>query len=167
MPVISTVETAHGSLYDLGVAGGASTAWPAANRAYYSPIWIDETYVPTYAFVVNAATISGNFDVGIYDAGFTRLWSSGSTALSGANTNQTVAVSGLTMSPGLYYLAMSVNNTTYTHLALTSSFGNQWRRLSGVMMQETAFPLPATGTPVAVDTANIGVFAGLSNRSFF
>ena len=165
-PVICAIDSIHGQVYDFATATGPTTAYPAANRAYYTPIWIDEPFHVTFMFHANGS-FSGNYDIGIYDKDFTRLWSVGGVALSGGSTNQSQAVTGLILGPGLYYLAFSCNNTTATFLTGRSAFGAPWRRASGCLMQESAYPLPANATPIALDTTDYGIVLGISNRSFF
>lgn len=58
------------------------------------------------------AVQSGNLDVGIYDiVGPNRLVSKGSTAVAAAGV-QVVDITNTTLTPGAYFLAMCVDNTT-------------------------------------------------------
>lgn len=91
----------------------------------------------------NGATVSGNVDVGIYDRNQNRLVSAGSTAQAGTSALQIVDVADTVLAPGLYYLAMAMDNGT--GLVARGSFTNaQWPRACGVTNQASAFALPST-----------------------
>jgi len=63
--------------------------------------------------VYNGATVSGNFDIGIYDDQQNLIAHSGSTAQAGTTQWQVVAVSAA-FDPGVYYMALAFDNTTAT-----------------------------------------------------
>jgi len=139
---------------------------PAGGSSYIPPFIGNTTYAPNAAANTNAAnrawlivcevtqpcTItgirigvtvsSGNIDVGLYDASFSRLASSGSTACPTANTKATVNfTASAVITPGTYYLALTADNTTvtFTRSGLDT--------IMGLCFQNTAFPLPTTITP--------------------
>jgi hypothetical protein len=144
------------------LSGSTSGAWPSANRAYYIPFGLTKSITAKLMFVYNGATASGNFDIGIYDQAGRRLVSSGSTAQAGTNALQTVDITDTWIGPGLFYLALALDNTTGTVQRTSASLARQ--RLTGCFQQATAFALPATATFAAVATANIPVF-GLCTRT--
>lgn len=91
-----------------GFAAGA--VWPASNRALYLPVEV-QAPCTAYQFIFNVVTQSGNYDVGIYDEQGKRLVSKGSTAVPVAG----VCITDITdteLTPGVYFLAMNVDNTT-------------------------------------------------------
>jgi len=154
------------------VTGGGdtfvSTAWGTANKAYYTPILLPMRYPVKNFFVYNFATVAGNFDIGIYNANdMTRLWSSGSTAMSGASALQFVA-KDIILDPGAYYLALSSNSTTATYACWTTLTATRNRYL-GSLIQTSAFALPATMTPAAVDVARVPAigFTYISGTPYF
>jgi hypothetical protein len=161
-PIINVNSTEAG----FGAYGsGASTgAWPANNRAFFVPFSIWEPIAVTYMFIWNI-TASGNIDLGIYTIDGTRLASTGSTALSGNNTTQGVALS-LELAPGRYYMGVACSTTGYTAAIQSTSLVELTRcRAGGCVQMDTAFPLPATATFAELTSAYVPMF-GLSTRSF-
>lgn len=138
-----------------GAAGGASTAWPAANRAIFVPISVPYP-VTVYKLVVGAgATSAGSFDVGLYDSSGNRLVSSGAT-VKGAAVEHVIDVTDTRIGPGVYYLALAANGTNnyimYTPSG-TSPVPLQKTRIYGVMQMETAYTLPDPATFAAATAA--------------
>lgn len=145
---------------ELFVAGGGavlntSGAWTTSNVAVFTPVRIYRTVTIKRMHLYNGAVASGNFDIGIYDSDSegkprTRLTSSGSTAHSGTSAMQTVNVSDVTLSPGLYYVAVNFDNTTAEVRrinAITVADG----LLFGMYQQSVGVvTLPATATPVVI-----------------
>lgn len=121
-----------------------NTAWPTANKALYIPIRITHPCVALRMLVLNGATASGNMDVGIYDYAGTRLVSSGSTAQSGTSAFQDFDITDTLLGPGIFYLALALDNTTGT-IGMHTVFP-RYLRAAGVQEQGTAFALPATAT---------------------
>jgi hypothetical protein len=82
---------------------------------------------------VSGATVSGNYDIGIYDSGGTRLWSLGATAFPAASTPTTVTVSPtLNLTAGTdYYVLWVCDSATATIRGNTSTNSNQGVRLDG------------------------------------
>lgn len=128
----------------IGLSGSAA-ANPvnAANDAWYVPFVLNEPFTVRKAGWHNGTTVSGNVDIGIYSANGTRIWSSGSTAQSGTSVVQVVTPTAFTLAPGLYYLAIAVDNTTGTFRGFALQ---QAGRSTGVFTQASAFPLPSTAT---------------------
>lgn len=136
-----------------GSGGFSSVGWTTANQAIYAPIVVPYPYPVRNMFVYNYATVAGNCDVGIYNDDLTLIVSAGSTVQAGASALQFFAVD-LTLNPGCYYLGLSSNSTTATFAAMVSGTATRHRYL-GILQQATAFPLPATITPVAIAVARI------------
>lgn len=149
--------------YGLGVSIATttpttSTTWPTANLALYCPIVLDDLMLVKNIIIANGAAVSGNVDVGIYAADGTRLVSSGSTAQAGTNVSQVFDVTDTQLGPGLYYLAIALDNTTGTVFGKTivAAIG----QLAGMAQQASAFPLPATATFASLTALvhpNIGI----------
>lgn len=107
-------------MYDLMCGGefqfSNSMTW-TANRAVYIPFSLSRPRRVAQIFWVNAATVAGNTDVGVYDeAGTSKLVSTGSTANSGASAIQIVNVTDYILSPGArYWLAIASDSGTHTY----------------------------------------------------
>ena len=151
--VISTLGEAScvSTILNNSGASAGSLAWPAANRAIYVPVLI-ENPVTVLKMAVNVAVQSGNLDVGIYDEMGNRIVSKGSTAV-GAAGLQTVDITDTTLNPGLYFIAMCVDNTTasFTRVPITTAEvlrmgGMQQQAVGAVTLPDPAtFANPATG----------------------
>jgi hypothetical protein len=128
--------------------GTASATYISANRAIYIPFALASTATFVKMFVINGAAVSGNIDVGIYNEAGTRLVSSGSTAQAGTSAIQEFDITDTTLSEGIYYLAVAMDNTTGT---LQRGTGSSLRlQMTGMAIQASAFPLPATATFAAL-----------------
>lgn len=122
-------------------AGGSSTAaaLPAANVVMFVPFYVPEAITITKLWwMVGAA--AGNIDCGIYDESANLIVSTGSTAVSGTNAQQTVDVSDTTIGRGRYYMAI-VGDTVTT---LTLYRGNP---LAGIaqafgLLEQASVTLP-------------------------
>lgn len=140
----------------------ASAVWIAANRAVFIPFRLTDSITVVKMFMLNGATVSGNIDVGIYDALGTRLVSKGSTAQAGINAIQEFDITDTRLGPGLFYMASAMDNATGT--VLRKSVNGIILRTAGLFQMASAFPLPATAT----FAANSGSFlptVGLTIRS--
>lgn len=131
------------------LGSNASTAWPLANRIYYYPFYVDDVTIVSKLGFLNGNTVSGNFEAGIYDAKtLARLGTTGSTAQAGTSTAQITALTGdVTLNPGCYFAALTLNNTTGTYNRLNHGIvqlADAWGQ-----RQESpgVFGLPATATP--------------------
>jgi hypothetical protein len=126
-----------------------------ANNAFYNAVVVPEFVVLTGIRIV-VGTASGNVDVGVYDANRKLLAHSGSTTCpaSGANT---INVAATYLMPGLYYLAIAVDNGTVT---MTRSGASA---IAGNYSTTTSFPLPSTftvGVATARNFTTLGIVAG-------
>jgi hypothetical protein len=120
--------------------------WPAANRAIYIPFTINKI-VTARKIGVRVTTQSGNLDVGLYDVNAVRLISSGSTAVGAANSNQSIDITDTVLTPGTYFAAMCVDNTTAAFATPTPAMETQLLQVCGVQQQAVGavtLPNPAT-----------------------
>ena len=145
----------------------ASAVYVAANRAIFFPFRIPHPLLVVKLFAANGTVVSGNIDVGIYDVAGTRLVSSGSTLQAGISAIQEFNIADTLLGPGLFYLAVAMDNVTGT-LFRGSSGGTAPVPLEllvtqGMAQQATAFPLPATATFAQVAQDYIPVI-GLTTR---
>lgn len=126
----------------------ATNAWTSANLALFVPWKLGSIYIVNKMFWGNGATVGTNHvDVGIYDIQGNQLVHSGSTLTSGVSVVQSVSLTATTLYPGLYYIAMAMDGTTDTIQSNTANSVAHLRAM-GILMQTTAFPLPATATLV-------------------
>lgn len=136
------------SLFDplaMTAAGSGSAVWPSANRALYLPFELWEAATVTQMSILNGTVVSGNMDVGIYDAAGSRLVSSGSIARANASDLQVVDLADTALDPGLYYMALAIS-TGSDNVFRWSGVATQWMRVSGIQQEDSALPLPATAT---------------------
>lgn len=126
-----------------------ATALVTANQAIFTPV-IPHRNMTIAALEWLCGTQSGNYDIGLYDAGGTRLWSKGSTAwpTALADTVETVSPAVALVAGTKYWVAFAGDNTTGTFrgLVLQTPFlhvldGTYHNRLVG-----SSFPLPSTVT---------------------
>lgn len=92
----------------------ASAAFPTANKVLYVPIRIPSPIKVLQLYSSNGATASGNIDIGVYSKDGTKIISSGSTAQSGVNARQLFDVTDTQLGRGLYYMGITMSNTTGT-----------------------------------------------------
>lgn len=140
-----------------------SATWPSANLALFIPFKVFFSYTATRMFAYNGATASGNIDIGIYSSQGNKLVSSGSTAQSGTNVLQEFDITDTVLVPGLYYMAVAMDNTTGTLFRNTTNLNPL--RMNAIYQQASAFALPTTTTFAAMAQSYIPVI-GMSNRSF-
>jgi hypothetical protein len=141
-----------------------SSTWIAANRALFIPFVITKPTLIKQLFVLNGAAVSGNIDVGIYDAAGTKIVSSGSTAQAGTTVIQSFDVTDTMLAPGQYYFAVALDNSTGTLLRVTVGGSGYRQQELGMAQQSTAFPLPATATFATIASDYIPV-VGLTTRA--
>jgi hypothetical protein len=145
-PLTGTIFTAsYEAMFDLlapladAATGGG--AWPAANRALLVPFEIASPRVVTEIVWYNGSGISGNVDAGIYTTAGGRIVSTGSTAQSGSTAQQVVDITDTLLLPGVYYMALAMDNGTGT-IVRWQNYGTQQLIASGMQQAATAFPLP-------------------------
>jgi hypothetical protein len=102
-----------------GCAAAVSAVWPAANTAIYIPFVVHQEMIAVKMGISNGATVSGNVDIGIYDDQQNRLVSKGSTAQSGVSAIQSFDITDTTLLPGIYFMALNMDNVTGTVIRWT------------------------------------------------
>jgi hypothetical protein len=149
-----------------GLQGVASAAYPTANRALLIPFTPTRDMRPALWYWHNGATVSGNVEVGVWDAALQKVASSGSVAQAGVNAFQSVAAAGGTVIKGgrTGYLVVCVDNTTATLFRLAPS-GTLLNGL-GVLMLATSLPLPTSLAGAVGTNASYVPLFGFSERSF-
>lgn len=151
---------------DAVVGGGgslASAVWPAANRAIFIPFSLVESHTYVRACLANGATLSGNFDIGVYDLDGNRLFSTGTQAQAGtANVIRAITINWL-INPGVYYLALAIDNVTAT--VISTGTGATNLRGVGAKQMTSGFVLPATATFAALASSYFPLF-GISEKSW-
>ncbi len=130
----------------------------AANVVTANRAWLIAVNVPTPVTVTairtSIAASSGNLDVGLYNNSGTRLASSGSVTCPAAGAASINFTASATINPGIYYLAISADNTTATF----NRSGIDG--VVGVNYFASSFPLPSSVTlPGTHDTSNSRPFA--------
>ena len=122
-----------------------SSVWPAANLAMFFPVSLESPVAVKRFWWENGATAAGNVDMGLYTRDGTRLTSTGSTAQSGTSVLQSADVTDVIVAPGLYYIAIALDDGTATLGGNT--FANAAHgKIVGLAEQTTAFALPAVAT---------------------
>lgn len=159
----ASVRSSMGSELASNAAVAASAAWPAANRALYMPLYIESPGVVAKLWWLNGATASGNVDIGLYNADYTKIVSAGSTAQGTINVLQEVDIADVTLARGTYYIGMASDDATATFYRLTPS-NLLVAEAAGQLQQSSAFPLPSPAVPVA--TASVYVpYCGIAFRT--
>src|SRR5262249_54578318 len=94
----------------------------------------------------NQATVSGNLEVGVLDQFGNKISSSGSVSQTPVNSLQSWDPTDFTLSPGTYYLAFGMDNTT--GIVRSSNPLAIWLNACGVQEETISgtFGLPATAT---------------------
>ncbi len=142
-----------------------SATWPAANRALFMPLMIQNPSVATGFWVLNGSSLTGNIDLGIYDENFVRLVSTGAKVTAGAASIQYHDATDTLIPRGRHYLAISVASASCqiqrygsATLGLISAFG--------VVQMESAHPLPTTATPATIGAGYVPI-CGVMFRTTF
>ena len=97
-----------------------------------------------------AGTQSGNYDIGLYDAAGTKLWSKGSTASPASGTIVETFTAVNIPKGAVFYVAIAADNATATFRGVTLSSAEHTKSLTGIPATTTvgsSFPLPSTITP--------------------
>lgn len=161
---ILTSESIGNELTAVGASSGASAAWPAANLALYVPFRVGHPMLIAQVFWAVGTSGTDSVDFGVYDAQQNKIFSTGTTLTSGSGAVQSVDITDVTLSPGLYYLAMAVNGTTNTFTSYGTGMTAPIARAMGCYEQTTAFNLPTTATFTG-STRTVVPFMGLTNKT--
>jgi len=135
-----------------GQVSVVSNTWFSANDPVAIPFRLSAVAIVDQLGICHGSAAGGNFDVGVYDAAWTRLVSTGSTLATGNNLWQFVNVTDTALNANvLYYLVGARDNVTANR---QRSYG-----ISGTVggcvlcgMQDSAtdaFPLPNPLTNMA------------------
>lgn len=127
-----------------GTFSGLTTTIGASNVMLY-PVAVTEPYRVRRLWWLNGSTITGNVDVGIFDASGAKLVSTGSTAHSGSSTIQSVAVD-YTLGIGSYWVGMATSSTGTFQVFSTQGVTVLTRDSFGIAQHFTvgaAIPLPS------------------------
>lgn len=157
---LATVMREHGA----GATQPASLTW-VANHAVYVPVIIRQLYIVRRVWWINGSVITtSNGCFAIYNPTGARLYTTGSTALSGASTPQYVSLGGtpIRLDPGLYYFGYACDNTT--NRAWGSALAVANLRMGGVIQQGSAFALPSPWTPAAA-TQSLAPYCGITRTA--
>lgn len=136
-----------------------SAVYQTANNAKYSRVFNPRAFRMTHAYVQNGTVVSGNFDIGVYDARGVKIASTGSTAQAGTSTIQWVALDAL-IPAGWVTLAFVLDNTTGTTMVPSTPvthFPTRMYDALGFASEGTAHPLPATLTPVTLGATTVNL----------
>jgi len=138
--------------FNAGVTYSQVAGYPLANRANYYPIvFHSDVNIDTF-FIVNGNTTSGNICFAIADSAGTRKLTTGSTAMTGsANAIQNYSVTATHFTAGLYFLCLSIDNTTATPARFTTTFNTPIMITEFAYQEASAFPVPST---ISFATAN-------------
>jgi hypothetical protein len=145
------------TLFSILSAPGNTIPGVAKGITYY-PFTLDHDFTIRTLFWENGSVASGNVAVGVYDADTkAKIIDTGSTGMVGTNTIQQVSVATTIITPGHYYLAGSVDNTTARLFGWSLGSANNfpWGRIAGIVNELIVgtFALPATATPVALSNS--------------
>jgi hypothetical protein len=136
-----------------------ATAWPTADLAVYTPLIVRHRVVVKQLWYANAATATGNYDIGLYDAAGAALLRKGSTA-KGTSLEETVwNCTDTTIGPGLYFLALASDSGTDTFYAVT--LAAPYPAALGMYSGSSEFPLPATATFSVPQTLGAAFLVGM------
>lgn len=140
-----------------------SMTWPAANRALYVPLHLPWDYPVRRVWWYNGSSITSvNMDLGIYTLAGKQIYHTGSTAQAGsASASQYVTPSPTFWLPaGSYYLALACSSSTANRggSGTSASFDVHLERISGMMIEDSALPLPATMTPAQIGNIFVAFF---------
>ena len=130
------------------------TVWPSANRAYFVKLWNPAEFWAERMWCLTGATGAGNIDMGIYALNgttLTLLRSTGSASQTAGNLADTNPLtSSLLVPEGEIVLAVAMDTGTDTFLRETiADFSLYYDHLCRYAYMDSAFPLPATATPLA------------------
>lgn len=134
---------------------GQTVAWAAAstaaigvnNQAKYVPVAFP-CECTLYSIRWQASNTTGNYDLGFYNSAFTRIASTGSTAMTAGL--KTLTLPEIRVRAGeLWYAAIALSSTSGSMIAYPSTVIYVPAAV-GVLQEASALPLPATATPVTV-----------------
>lgn len=138
----------------MALASYTSSGWATANKALYVPFDLESPAVALNAQIELLGTTAGHGDVGIYDAVTKKLLvSDGGTAFSVLNGIQVFNFADTELPAGHYYFAFVMDTTSMSFIG--QSANANMLAACGVKEEASAYPLPATCTPVDVTMARM------------
>jgi hypothetical protein len=147
------------------INASASYSNPTADTVLYFPIFLPWAYPVKRLFWVNGSTASSNVEVGVYSRGFTKIYSSGSVAQSGASVPQYhTPASSFWLAPGGYLLALTCSGTTNRLWGFTAMSATNLRSGGVFMSAHAPGAMPAIVTPVLNTKASFPLF-GITNTA--
>lgn len=142
-----------GWLAPLAAYAGSNT-WAVQYRAIYVPIRVRSRVVVKKIGYGNSTVGTGNVDVGLYDAGGTKILSTTSQTKGTTQALVTYDVTDTTIGPGQYYLALNNDTTTDTFSAYSAAVPGL--AALGVLTETLgAVTLPGTATWAVDNTLTI------------
>lgn len=144
---MSTVGNLGSFLY----AVASSVAFTVANQAILVEFRPHRDVTVNSLVWFTGGTVSGNYDIGLYDSAGNRLWSKGTTAWPTASTRtaETVAPAVALTAGSQYFIALAGDNTTALFRGIAESFTDQVKTVTGNYLARSvaaSFPLPASLT---------------------
>lgn len=133
-----------------GAGGGASAAWPSANRIIYIPFYVNQKCLARKISWINGTAVAGNVTVGIYNSALGRLVTSGTIAQSGVSSVQTADITDTDLSPGTYWMAMLSSSASAQFMRTNTNVGIM--RMSGMFEESGTFFLNSTATVTPLST---------------
>lgn len=154
MPTIHTHSdiAIGGVLRANGSTGNTSTAWPVANLSVLVPFVVPYTITVRELMWYSGATATGNIDLGIYGADASTLVASmGGFVYNGGTSQQrqTTTFTDKVLTPGLYYMAISLSSTSGTVGAVANGNALVFAA-AGVLQATSNYPLATGITPTAM-----------------
>jgi hypothetical protein len=142
-------EDAYGAIATAtAFAGAPASGVLVQNQAYFFPFTLERAAVAVKMCCLIGGTANGNIDVGLYDAEFNYLISSGATAQGSTSTLQEFDITDTTLPPGFYWMAVSLSSATGTVFRAVSTDESVFGHMAG-LVQTSAHPLPtSTASPV-------------------
>lgn len=171
LPVISLLSQECCGVYSraLGTSVVTSTAWGTTNTlAIGFPLVLPVAYTVASIGWANAATITGTVDAGVYDEAGNRIFSArnknGDANINhaGVSAVQSFAINQ-TLSPGRYYMFLTLSGTTATVLAQPTTVAKG--RGVGLVQATVTTAILASTLTFAVFNQTFVPFVGITNRS--
>jgi hypothetical protein len=163
LPIISTMSFASiGQMVRTAGSSATTCVWGTANQARYVPFWLPLPFTVVKLIALNASTVGGNTDIGVYDASGNQLIGVTAATQTGTNQWQEFDVTDTVLPPGMYYWGLLNTTTTGTYVGWNDK---EIGRAAGVFSQAVGSGnLPTTATFAALDAAVIPI-VGISSRT--
>ena len=144
------------------IGAAASGTWAAARYISYVPCWVPQTVTVQKMWWLNGVTLSGNVDCGIYASASGLpsglLISTGTVAQAAPSSAvQSFSVTNINLAPDLYFLAMSMDNTTGTVFRVAPNLPIL-QELGCVQQTPAGFGLPSSATAISQTQTSLPVF---------